>query len=214
MVHAFACAWGYHYIQLVPVWNCAFEGVDYIDSKKTYVLVANHQSFMDILVLYGLFKPYKWVSKESIFKVPFIGLNMRLNQYVEIKRGNLSSIKAMMRTCHEWITRQASVLIFPEGTRSPDGNLQSFKDGAFRLAIDCGVEVIPIVVDGTSNIMPKTSKYLSFDKRNIRVKVLAPVSGSKFDNNSHQMRDYVHDLMAKTLDQMRNQSVALETAKG
>lgn len=213
-VHWFSGYWGFHYFQINPIgWKVTYEGTELIDASKTYVLVANHQSLADILVCYGLHKPYKWVSKESIYKVPFIGWNMALNQYVLIRRGDLKSIKEMMENCRSWLKQGASIMMFPEGTRSENGEIQAFRDGAFRLAINCNVEVVPIVIDGTFDILPKGAKHLSF-KSNIHVKVLPPVSGADFDNSSGRMRTYVREMMVETLHTMRGQkqSNALTTS--
>ncbi|MBI4533863.1 MAG: 1-acyl-sn-glycerol-3-phosphate acyltransferase [Candidatus Melainabacteria bacterium] len=204
LLHYFACWWGHHYIQIVPKWTCHFEGKEHIDPAKTYVLVANHQSFVDIIVLYGLMRPFKWVSKESIFKIPFVGWNMLLNQYVQIKRGNMSSIKDMLQTCRQWLMRGASVLIFPEGTRSEHGELQAFRDGAFRLSSELGLPVVPIVVDGTHKIMPKHSNTLCFVAP-ITVKILPPVSPKDVAGGSAQLRNHVHKLMQETLSEMRRE---------
>src|SRR5688572_18090168 len=105
LVHLFSCAWGHSYIALNPFWKCSIEGRVHIQPKQTYVLISNHQSLMDIIVLYGLFRHYKWVSKEDIFKVPFIGWNMYLNQYVSLRRGNMKSIKVMLKTCRDWMEK-------------------------------------------------------------------------------------------------------------
>lgn len=201
-LHFFACLWGNHYVRVNPGWRLHYEGVDQIDYNKTYVLVANHQSLFDILVLYGLFKPYKWVSKESIFKVPFVGWNMFINQYVLIKRGDMKSIKEMMQTCRNWLKRGASILMFPEGTRSEDGELQDFRDGSFRLAAECGVPVVPIVVDGTHEILSKHGRKINYTG-DISVKVLPPIDPQDFNNKSAAIRDHVHALMKSTLAEMR-----------
>ena len=206
ILHYFACWWGFHYVQLNPFWKCTFEGRENIDPTKTYILVANHQSFADILILYGLSKPFKWVSKEEIFKVPCIGWNMYLNQYVKIKRGNISSIKEMMATCQNWLTRGASILMFPEGTRSKDGELQHFRDGSFRLACDNNLPVVPIVVTGTREILPKGKMVLTFES-DIRVKVLPPVSPQDFVGQPTAMRDYVYKLMQATLSELRSHKI-------
>ena len=201
-VHAFSSYWGYHYLQLF--WKMSYEGVDLIDPKKTYVQVANHQSLADILALYGLHKPFKWVSKESIYKVPFIGWNMWLNQYVLIRRGDLKSIKLMMDECRSWLRKGASVAMFPEGTRSKDGEMQAFRDGAFRLAMDCGVDVVPILIDGSFDTLPSGSKVLHFQTQ-MKIKVLPPISCAPFEGSSGKMRTYVHDLMVEELAKMRSQ---------
>lgn len=201
-VHMYSCWWGFHYIQVNPFWKCSFEGLDHIDPTKPAVLVANHQSYWDIMVLYGLYKPFKWVSKDSIFKVPFIGWNMELNQYVKIARGDLKSIKEMMATCRNWLKQGASIMIFPEGTRSPDGEIKEFRDGPFKMATDCNVPVIPIVVEGTHEMLPKGTLMVNF-KGKVTVKVLPPVHPSEFDGNVKRLRDHVHKQMVETLDDVR-----------
>jgi 1-acyl-sn-glycerol-3-phosphate acyltransferase len=202
ILHYYASFWAMMYIYSNPFWRVTYEGRENIDPNKTYVLVANHASFWDIWVLYGLYKPFKWVSKETIFNVPFIGLNMRLNQYVEIKRGDMKSIKEMMNTCKNWLKRGASIMLFPEGTRSDDGEIHAFRDGAFRLAVDCNVPVVPIIVKGTYEIFPKESKALNF-KSDIVVRVLPPVYAEDFDRSSGRMRKHVQELIMENYDELR-----------
>src|SRR5262249_28023575 len=81
LLHLYGSWWAMVYVHSIPGWTITYEGVDNIDANKTYVVVSNHNSYWDIFVLYGLYKPFKFVSKESIFKTPFIGLNMYMNQY-------------------------------------------------------------------------------------------------------------------------------------
>lgn len=202
ILHYYSCAWGFHYVKVNPFWKITFEGVDQIDSHKTYVLVANHQSFLDILLLYGLFKPYKWVTKQEIIDVPMVGWNCILNNYVIIKRGDLKSIKEMMHTCRDWLKRGVSIMMFPEGTRSEDGEIHEFRDGSFRLAAECGVPVVPIVVEGTHEILPKHAKWVKF-RANITIRVLPPVNPADFNNKSAAIRDHVHNVMTATLAEMR-----------
>jgi 1-acyl-sn-glycerol-3-phosphate acyltransferase len=204
-LHEFACYWAFHYLQINPFWRVTFEGLENIDRKKHHVLIANHQSYIDIFVLYGLHRSFKWVSKEEILKTPFIGWNMLLNQYIFIKRGDMKSIKEMMQECRDWLNKGASIMMFPEGTRSEDGQLQAFRDGAFKLAIDCNLDVVPIVIDGTHEIMGKNSHWINFST-SVRVKVLAPISPDTFDRSSGKMRTYVHNLMADELAKMRGQT--------
>ena len=143
------------------------------------MLVSNHQSLGDILVLFGLWRPFKWVSKASNFNIPFIGWNMRLNRYVQLVRGDKESIATMMRTCEEWLRRGVPLLLFPEGTRSPDGQVKAFKDGAFRLSIAERVPLIPIALAGTADILPKHGWVLR-GMAHCRVRVLPPVDPAPF----------------------------------
>lgn len=212
LLHYFGGFWAMMYIHVNPTWRIRYEGRDHIDPNKTCVLIANHSSYWDIWVLYGLYKPYKFVSKESIFKVPFVGQNMYLNQYVEIKRGDLKSIKEMMATCKDWLNRGVSILLFPEGTRSEDGEIQNFRDGAFRLAVDCDVPVVPIVIKGTHEILPKNAKLLKF-KSDIVVRVLPPVYPADFDRSSGLMRKHVHEIMKQNLDELRGRKHIAENKK-
>ena len=177
LLHRYTSAWAFHYVKLLPLWKTQFSGVEHIKPGQTYVLVANHQSLGDILVLFGLFRHFKWVSKREIFKVPFIGWNMRMNDYVGLQRGDAASIGKMLDECRAHLSRGSSVMLFPEGTRSHDGELKSFKHGAFTLAKELGLPVVPIVIDGTRDALPKKGLLLRQTAAlDIRVHVLPPVS--------------------------------------
>jgi 1-acyl-sn-glycerol-3-phosphate acyltransferase len=180
------------------------EGRELIEPNKTYVLVANHQSYFDIFAVYALFRFFKWVSQEQIFDIPGIGWNMYLNQYVKIVRGNLSSIKQMLKDCKEWLDRDVSIALFPEGTRSLTGEMAPFRDGAFRLAIEAGVPVVPIVIDGTFEALPKGQNIANFFTP-VRLKVLPPVDSRQFTKNTVGLRDHVHELIETTLHEMRGE---------
>lgn len=205
--HMFSCWWGFHYIQIVPTWKVRFEGVEHIEKGKTYVLISNHQSYFDIMVLYGLYRFFKWVSKEEIFKIPIVGWNMYLNQYVMLRRGDLKSIKEMMATCHKWLKQGASILIFPEGTRTETGQIGEFRDGPFKIASDADVPVVPIVLDGTFNIYPKHRKAINFHT-DIVIRVLPPMHVSSFDGSVRKMREYTRDLMIATLEDLRQRNAS------
>jgi 1-acyl-sn-glycerol-3-phosphate acyltransferase len=173
-LHLYSCAWGSLYVWMNPLWRVSYEGRDRIPWRGPAVLVANHLSLLDILVLYGLFRPFKWVSKAELFKVPIVGWNMRLNDYVAVRRGHADSVRQMMAHCRRHLDAGSPVLLFPEGTRSEDGRLQRFKDGAFKLALDAGVPVIPIAVVGTGDTLPKRGLVLRH-RMAARVSVLEPI---------------------------------------
>jgi 1-acyl-sn-glycerol-3-phosphate acyltransferase len=176
LLHLYTCAWAYHYVRLLPLWTARFEGIERIRNDRTYVLVANHQSLGDILVLFGLFKHFKWVSKRAIFRLPFVGWNMSLNDYVQLVRGDQKSIDEMMIACRAHLQRGSSVMMFPEGTRSLDGEMKPFKHGAFTLASELELAVVPIVIDGTRDALPKHGLMLEHEwGLPVRVRVLEPM---------------------------------------
>ncbi|HEX9306848.1 MAG TPA: lysophospholipid acyltransferase family protein [Anaeromyxobacter sp.] len=153
--HLFSCCWGSFYVVANPLWRMRVHGRDRLPWHGAAVLVANHLSLLDVLVLYGLFRPFKYVAKGEVFRIPFVGWNMALSDYVPIWRGDRESVRRMMDRCRVHLARGVPVLLFPEGTRSPDGRLQPFKDGAFRLALELGCPVFPIAVSGTGEALPK-----------------------------------------------------------
>ena len=154
-LHQFTCFWASLYSWLNPAWPVHIEGRERIRPGETYVMVANHLSLLDILVLFRLFTHYKWVSKIENFRVPFIGWNMSLNRYVKLRRGDRASVVQMMKACRETLASGSSIMMFPEGTRSPDGRMRSFKTGAFELALECKRPILPIAIRGTSHALPK-----------------------------------------------------------
>jgi 1-acyl-sn-glycerol-3-phosphate acyltransferase len=177
-LHAYSCAWATFYVVANPLWKVRVTGREHLPWKGAAVLVANHLSLLDILALYALFRPFKWVAKAELFRVPIVGWNMAMNDYVRIRRGDPESAKRMMDRCRRHLARGSPVLFFPEGTRSPDGRLQAFKDGAFRLAHEVGCPVVPIVVTGTSEALPKNGLVLrSRMEATVRVLPAIPAAG-------------------------------------
>ncbi len=178
-IHMYSCAWAYMYVAFHPMWRARFEGREKIPWDRAAVIVANHLSLVDILVIYGLFKPFKWVAKGELFRVPFVGWNMVLNDYVRIWRGDRESVKKMMNHSREHLARGSSLVIFPEGTRSRDGRMLPFKDGAFRLAAEAGCPLIPIAIAGSEVALPKNG--LIFRQRaTIKLRVLDPLDPKAF----------------------------------
>jgi 1-acyl-sn-glycerol-3-phosphate acyltransferase len=196
-LHLYSCAWATFYVVANPLWRARVSGREKLPWRGPAVLVANHASILDILVLYGLFRPYKWVSKAEIFKVPVVGWNMVLNDHVKIARGDRESIRRMMAHCRAHLARGMPVLVFPEGTRARDGRLQGFKDGAFRLARDAGCPVFPVAVAGTAEALPKHGLVLR-RRMDARVRVLDPLDPASFEGLD-ALRDAAHAAIAAAL---------------
>jgi 1-acyl-sn-glycerol-3-phosphate acyltransferase len=180
ILHNFTCFWGGQYVFMNPMWRLHVEGRENVDRKKAYVLCSSHQSSGDVPVLFGLFLPFKFVSKSINFKAPFLGWNMTLNRYIPLVRGNADSVKKMMATCRQWIDRGVSVLMFPEGTRSKTGDLLPFKPGAFTLAKEAGVPVVPIVICGTIDAVPPDAILRTRGIVHVHVRVCAPIDSAEY----------------------------------
>lgn len=179
LLHCFTCFWASLYTWLNPVWRVHIEGREKIRPDTAYVMIANHQSLLDILVMFRLFVHFKWVSKIENFRVPAVGWNMSLNRYIKLRRGDKESIAKMMDACAQAIAAGNSVMMFPEGTRSFDGRLREFKHGAFTLAQRTGVPLLPIVVHGTADALPKRGFVLQ-GRHAIRICVLDEIPHASF----------------------------------
>ncbi len=199
-LHLYSCAWAASYYYVNPLWRVRVSG-HRVDRNRPYVIVSNHQSMGDILVLFATYLPFKWVSKASVFKTPFLGWNMRLNRYVPITRGDKASVEKMAAACRAWLARGVSVLMFPEGTRSPDGEIQPFKVGAFRIAREAGVQVLPLVLDGTFETLPKHG-FVMRKPSHARVHVLPPIDVAPFATHE-EAGEAVRRVMAEELARMR-----------
>jgi len=199
VLHQFTCFWASLYTWLNPAWPVVVTGREHIRRDATYVMVANHQSLLDILVLFRLFVHFKWVAKIELFKIPCIGWNMSLNRYVRLRRGDAESITRMMRTCEERMAEGSSIMMFPEGTRSADGRLKPFKHGAFTLAKTVRAPLLPIVVEGTADALPKRGFVLQ-GRHHIRVRVLPEIAYERFgDTSVAELTEQVHALFAAEL---------------
>jgi 1-acyl-sn-glycerol-3-phosphate acyltransferase len=137
-------------------------------------MVSNHESFVDILLISHLPWEMKWLSKKENFKIPVAGWLMRLAKDIELDRKDPASAARAMQECHHRLDDHVSVMIFPEGTRSTTGDLLPFKDGAFRLAIEAQVPVLPLAVHGAATAL-KAHDW-RFGRSTAEVRVLEPVS--------------------------------------
>lgn len=196
VLHLFSCFWAAFYVYANPLWRLRVIGREKLPWRGAAVIVANHASLIDILVLFALYRPFKWVSKAQNFKLPFIGWNMTLNDYVPLVRGKKSSILKMMAECRKHLARGMPVLIFPEGTRTRDGRLQEFKDGAFLLASEMGCPVVPVAVHGTRDSLPKHGAVLR-NRMDALVEVLDPIAPVAMDVD--QLREAARDAIRAAL---------------
>jgi 1-acyl-sn-glycerol-3-phosphate acyltransferase len=190
---------------LNPMWRFRTSGYKVKDPRRPYVVVSNHESFVDMLLISHLPWEMKWLSKEDFFGYPFVGWLMRMAGDIKLVRGNRESILSAMRGCKDRLDKKVSVMLFPEGTRTRDGSLGEFKDGAFRLAIDNGCPILPLVVNGTRTALQSGDWRMNVTDAEVRV--LEPIDTTGMTKKDvAALRDRTRDLIAAELAAMRGAS--------
>ena len=184
---------------LTPLWQITIVGAAPADiDRSAYVVVSNHLSNTDPFLLSHLPWDMRWIAKEELFKLPVVGWLMKLSGDISLRRGDKDSVRHMFEECRATLERGLSVMIFPEGTRSRDGRLQPFKDGAFQLAILAKVPVLPVAVSGTEACLPKGSRWPDEAKPVLRVLEPVPTDGMGPEDVG-RLRDLVHARIAAAL---------------
>jgi 1-acyl-sn-glycerol-3-phosphate acyltransferase len=172
LLHAFVCRWCVGYLRLNPFWHLRVDGRERLP-KGAAVLVANHESMADIVAAMGLFYPFKFVSKVSLFRVPFLGWMMTFIRHVPLDRGRPHSTLTMLETSRSWLRRGMGVFFFPEGTYGDGQRMLPFRSGAFLLAIEEQVPLVPILIEGTRALVDGDGPWLR-PRAKVRVTVLEP----------------------------------------
>jgi len=156
----FAVTWGKTLAYLTPV-KVTVEGAENADRDQSYVVVSNHQSMYDILLIYGWLElDLKWIMKKELRRIPGIGIGCEKAGHVFVDRRNPKQAREAIKQALDNMSKGIGFLFFPEGTRSLDGRLLSFKNGAFRLAVDQGLPLLPVTLVGTRNVLPTKSLRL------------------------------------------------------
>ena len=187
---------------LNPMWSFHTSGLEITDPRRPYVVVASHGSFDDMLLNSHLAWEMKWLAKETWFKFPLVGWLVMMAGDIKIIRGNKQSIITAMKGCHDRLEKNVSVMLFPEGTRTRDGELGEFKDGAFRLAIETGCPILPLVVAGTREAMQKGD--WRWNVTSAEVRVLTPIETTGLTKaDVGELRDRVRTIIADELAVMK-----------
>ena len=197
--HAISICWGLALVALATGGRVTVHGRRYLSGQRAAVLIANHQSLVDIMALYALRRQFKWVAKSSLFRVPFLGWAMSASGYIRLERGRHGSIRNAYADAARYLAEGVSVLFFPEGTRSHTDEMLPFKNGAFKLALDTGAPVIPIVLRGTRDFLVRGSWLFRFGGR-IRLTVLEPIDVSGYrPDEAARLRDDARRRIADVL---------------
>lgn len=164
------------------------------------VIVSNHESHSDPFLIAHLPWQMRFLAKESLFKIPLIGWGLWVAGDIAVRRGAAESIQEAMRKCAWWLERGMPVMIFPEGTRSQTGELLPFKDGAFRLAIETGADVLPLALRGTRKAMPNNTWRFGFARARVIAGTPIATKGMTIDDVERlktQTRDQIEALLGQ-----------------
>lgn len=197
LVHPFARRWGRLLFHLTPGWRIEVVGGDNLPKAggKPAVLVSNHESLTDIFAMYFLDTQFRWLSKEEAFRIPFVGQAMGWCDYVPVLRGNKDSHALALEASADRLRKGFSMFFFPEGTRSDDGSIRPFKTGAFKLARDEQVPVIPVIIQGARDLMPKG--VMAPGKARVTLQVLTPMPPPPVDAGPQALADYAETVRAR-----------------
>lgn len=173
-------------------------GKENIKPGTSYMVVSNHQSHLDIPVLvYNLPLRLTFLAKKELFKIPFFGWGMQAAGILKIDRSNRSKAIETLKNAEKIIVKQKfSVMAFPEGTRSSDGNIHEFKKGSFVMAINTGLQVLPVSIKGTYDILPK--KRIRIKPGKVRMKIHKPIDTGKYSfENRHELVKKAHQIIVE-----------------
>ena len=196
---------GRHWSKLIfgamwPWWRLEIEGEENLaQNNKATIIISNHQSMADIWALYFIDMPFRWVSKDTIFRIPIIGYGMRMAGYISVKRSDRNSRSKAMEKCQQGLKDGANMLFFPEGTRSKTGKLLPFQPGAFRLSEKLDVQIQPIVLDGAQYLLEKGTFWPG--KAIVKIRIL-PLIHKGPGESLQQLSTRAYDLMSEARNQV------------
>jgi 1-acyl-sn-glycerol-3-phosphate acyltransferase len=195
-----------------PAWRLHISGEHISNPRLPYVVVCNHQSMADIPLISNLPWEMKWLAKTELFELPVLGWMLRLSGDICVDRKNPRSGALALIKAQHILEQKCSVMIFPEGTRTLDGRVQAFTDGAFHLAIKGKFSILPLVIEGSHDCIPKNS--WKFGKpSDIFLNVLPPVETASLTlKDVSRLRDQVRNRMMEQIAEWR--SVPLESVDG
>lgn len=189
--------WGYYpgkiwsqlfcYILLIPV---KVKGRKNLDKKTSYVFVANHQGSFDIFLIYGfLGRNFKWMMKKSLRKMPFVGKACESARHIFVDRSSPRKILETINQARETLTEGTSLVVFPEGARTFTGHMGYFKKGAFQLADELQLPVVPLTIDGSFDIWPRTGGWIKWHRMTLTIHAPIPPKGHGIENIKETMNE-------------------------
>lgn len=167
-------------------------GRENISERTSYVFVSNHQGAYDIFAIYGyLCHNFRWMMKKSLEKIPLVGYSCKVSGHIFVDNSRPSAVKATMETAEKRLAGGMSVVVFPEGARTLDGRMHKFRRGAYTLAIEFGLPVVPITIDGAYHVLPRTGTIPRPGKIILTIhKPILPPEGGRHELNELMDRTF------------------------
>jgi 1-acyl-sn-glycerol-3-phosphate acyltransferase len=190
-----------------PGWSMRLQDVPVIAPGQPFIAVANHESILDIFLVSRAPWEMKWMAKQSLFKIPWLGLLFRMSGDIPVDRADKGSGSRALQRARAYVEAGMPVMMFPEGTRSRTGTLLPFKPGAFKLALDTGLPILPIAVYGTASGMPVDSPWIRPTRAVARFLPMVQVDGLTADDLP-QLIETVRDRIQKARDELAAQVAA------
>lgn len=199
-----AHVWGYYPGKIWSQLTCRLlllpvrvTGREKLDKHTSYVFAPNHQGAFDIFLIYGfLGRNFKWMMKKSLRKIPFVGKACESAGHIFVDRASQKGMLATIRQAERSLTNGVSLVVFPEGSRTADGSLGAFKRGAFQLADDLQLPVVPVTIRGSFDVLPKSAKWVRRHRLELIIHEPLPPQGKGPEN--------VKALMTKTYEAVAN----------
>lgn len=178
--------WGYYpgmiwgrlfcWIFLLPVHT---KGRDNIKKGESYIIIANHQSYFDAFIVYGFLGiKFKWLMKQEVQKIPLVGAACKAAGHILIDRSSRIKSQESLKIAENRLVNGMSLVIFPEGTRTHDGKLGKFKRGAFQIAEELHLPILPVTIDGAYKVLPRNRWFVTWHRINITIHKPIPPKGT------------------------------------
>ncbi len=159
-----------------------------IDRRTSYVFVANHQGAYDIFLVFGyLNHSFKWMMKKSLEKIPFVGYACKVSKHIMVDRSSSAAIQRTMNEAKTILQDGMSLVVFPEGSRTPDGKMKPFKRGGFMLAAEFGLPIVPLTIDGSYKVMKKSTYSINPGRITLIIHKPLPPLSMEEDNKKEAM---------------------------
>lgn len=166
-------SWAILKVLLIPV---KVNGRENLKQGQSYVFVSNHQGAFDIFIIYAyLCRNFKWMMKYQLRKIPFVGAACEAAHFIFVDKRGPSKIRKTYEDARHTLRDGMSVVVFPEGARTFTGHMGVFKRGAFMLADELQLPVVPLTINGSFNVMPRTNKYYHIDRHPMSLTIHAPI---------------------------------------